>query len=115
MNLSTASPTQPLPRPGQPQHHRARNRSIEKGTNHVTRRETDNRSAQVTYRACRRGLATGPRGLAALGDAALSTGLLTATTAPTAGGRDKSPGSHRSRWPDRLYTEPAWDGAAHVV
>ena len=50
-----------------------------------------------------------------LGAAALSTGLLTATTAPTAGGRDKSPGSHRSRWPDRLYTEPAWGGAVHVV
>jgi hypothetical protein len=30
--------------------------------------------------------ATGPRGLAALGAAALSTGLLTATTAPAAGG-----------------------------
>jgi hypothetical protein len=59
--------------------------------------------------------ATGPRGLAALGAAALSTGLLTATTAPTAGGRDKSPGSHRSRWPDRFYTGPALGGAAHVV
>jgi hypothetical protein len=59
--------------------------------------------------------ATGPRGLAALGAAVLSTGLLTATTAPTAGGRDKSPGSHRSRWPDRFYPDLAGGGAAHVV
>ena len=57
----------------------------------------------------------GPRGLTALGAAALSTGLLTATTAPTAGGRDKSPGSHRGRWPDRLRTDPAWGGAVHLV
>jgi NAD(P)-dependent dehydrogenase (short-subunit alcohol dehydrogenase family) len=27
----------------------------------------------------------------------------------------KAPGSHRSRWPDRLYTDLAWGGAVQVV
>jgi hypothetical protein len=48
-----------------------------------------------------------PRGLAALDAAALSAGLLTATMAPTAGGRDNHPAATAAGGLTGLYTEPA--------